>query len=73
MEDLINAVRNGLGKNRNSVFRLPYTVGLFGGYVFDFFSLISRKPFPVSSIRVKKFCADTVVRADKLKKNASEH
>ena len=67
MDNLINTIRNGHGKNRNSVFHLPYPLGLFGGYVFDFLSLISRKSFPISSIRVKKFCADTVVRADKLK------
>jgi nucleoside-diphosphate-sugar epimerase len=68
MDELIKAVRNGLGNNHNSVLRLPYKLGLFGGYVFDFISLISGRSFPISSIRIKKFCADTIVRADKLKK-----
>jgi nucleoside-diphosphate-sugar epimerase len=68
MDELIKAVRNGLGNNHNSVLRLPYKLGLFGGYAFDFISLISGRSFPISSIRIKKFCADTIVRADKLKK-----
>ena len=69
MENLIKTVRNGLGNTHtpNRVLRLPYAMGLLGGYIFDLLTLVSRKSFPVSSIRVKKFCADTVVRADKLK------
>jgi hypothetical protein len=43
-------------------------VGLAGGYTIDLLSLITRKSFPISSIRIKKFCANTVVRADKLQK-----
>jgi nucleoside-diphosphate-sugar epimerase len=68
MENLIHLVQGGYGRNHKSHFRLPYAVGLFGGYVFDFLALITRRSFPVSSIRIKKFCANTVINADKLQK-----
>ena len=68
MENLINIVQSADGKTHKTVFRLPYSLGLFGGYVFDFLSLITKRSFPVSSIRIKKFCANTVIKADKLGK-----
>ena len=45
---------------------IPYFMGLLAGYVFDFVGLISGRKFSVSSIRIKKFCANTSVSADKL-------
>lgn len=39
----------------------PYWIGLAGGYVFDLLSRITRRKFAISSIRIKKFCAETVV------------
>ena len=71
MENLINIVQSRDGKSHKTVFRLPFAVGLFGGYVFDFLSLITRRSFPVSSIRIKKFCANTVIRAANWKKPVS--
>ncbi|MAF98327.1 MAG: UDP-N-acetylglucosamine 4-epimerase [Micavibrio sp.] len=47
--------------------KAPYIVGLLGGYVFDILAKMTGRTFPISSIRVKKFCADTVVDASKLK------
>lgn len=45
---------------------LPYTLGLLGGYTFDLLSVITGKKFPVSSIRIKKFTAETTINTDKL-------
>ncbi len=67
MENFIKIVFNALGKNHKSKFRIPYSMGLLGGYVFDFLAMITRRSFPISSIRIKKFCADTVVSSEKLK------
>jgi len=39
--------------------RLPKWLGMLGGYGFDLLSLVTRKPYSVSSVRVKKFCATT--------------
>ncbi len=68
MENLIHLVQSGYGKTTKSNFRLPYALGLVGGYAFDFLSMVTRRSYPVSSIRIKKFCANTVIRADKLQK-----
>ena len=48
--------------------RLPYWIGVLGGYCFDVLSFITRRNFPVSSIRVKKFCAQTVFSAERMQK-----
>lgn len=52
---------------KKSNFYLPYAVGMTAGYAFDVLARITGKSLPVSSIRVKKFCADTTVGADKIK------
>jgi nucleoside-diphosphate-sugar epimerase len=41
--------------------RLPYLPALAGGYAFDGLSALLRRPLPVSSARVRKFCATTTV------------
>jgi GlcNAc-P-P-Und epimerase len=52
-----------LGKNDC----FPYQIGLAGGYLFDLATLVSGRQFPISSIRIKKFCAGTQIAADKLR------
>lgn len=44
----------------------PYWLGLVGGYAFDVLAKITGKKFPVSSIRIKKFTAETTVITDRL-------
>ncbi len=44
----------------------PYWIGLLGGFGFDILARITGKTFPVSSIRVKKFCAQTVFDSSKM-------
>jgi nucleoside-diphosphate-sugar epimerase len=38
---------------------IPYWLGLFGGYCFDLLAKILGRKLPISSVRVKKFCAVT--------------
>ena len=45
---------------------LPYSLGLLGGYTFDVLAKITGKKFPVSSVRIRKFCAETTVNTDRL-------
>lgn len=45
--------------------RIPYWLGMLGGYGFDLIAFLSRKKLPISSIRVKKFCATTQFDATK--------
>ena len=46
--------------------KIPYWLGMLGGYGFDFLSLVTRKNLSVSSVRVQKFCATTQFNADKV-------
>lgn len=48
--------------------KIPYWLGMLGGYVFDFMSIILREKKSISSIRVKKFCAKTQFDASKAHK-----
>lgn len=40
---------------------LPYGIALAGGFAFDLLAWAIRRPLPVSSMRVRKFCAETRV------------
>jgi len=44
-----------------------YQTGFAGGYFFDLAALATGREFPISSIRIKKFCAGTQIAADKLR------
>jgi len=64
MNELISFVRGQFGQTR-PVYVLPYPLGLGAGYTFDALAKITGKNFPVSAVRVKKFCADTTCDASK--------
>jgi GlcNAc-P-P-Und epimerase len=68
MNELIEIFYNTLGKIYKNNFQIPYTLGLMGGYCYDILSKITGKAYPISSIRIKKFCADTVINTEKLQK-----
>ena len=67
IEELVRITRHALGKKNDLSFRLPYIIGLLGGYAFDFLSKVTGKTYPISSIRIKKFAADTQISAEKMK------
>ncbi len=46
---------------------LPYALGLSAGYAFDALARLSGRRFPISSVRVRKFCADTTCAAEKFR------
>jgi len=56
--DLVNHTSKILNKHIPSV-KIPYTIGLIGGYVFDLLAFLTHKKLSISSVRVKKFCAVT--------------
>ena len=60
MNSLVTMVRSELSGKTGVGLRLPYEIGLLVGFLADVFSRITGKNLPVSSIRVKKFCATTV-------------
>jgi len=60
MNVLVGAVNRMLGKPEKINFRLPFAVGYAIGKFFDALAAITGKKFAISSIRVKKFCANSV-------------
>jgi len=60
MNTLVGNVNRILGRSEKIGFRLPFAVGYLIGKGFDLVAAITGKRFPISSIRVKKFCANSV-------------
>lgn len=59
MNTLVAQVRRELIGKTGVGPRLPYSIGLLLGYAADFFTKSTGKALPISSIRVRKFCAST--------------
>ncbi len=60
MNDLVVKVKSIMGQNPKVGVRLPYWFGFFVGLGFDLAAKVFNIKFPVSSIRVKKFCSNSV-------------
>jgi len=68
MHDLVISFEEYLGRKRTFI-SLPYWLGLLGGYAFDLLAFLSRRTYPISSIRIKKFCAQTIFSSEKMLKS----
>lgn len=64
MRDLVGHIRKFGGMGGPGP-RAPYIIGLLGGAVFDVAAKITGRNFPVSVIRIRKFCANTVVNSER--------
>lgn len=60
MNSLVSNVNRILGRSEKIGFKLPFTVGFLIGKGFDLVAALTGKRFAISSIRVKKFCANSV-------------
>lgn len=60
MNSLVANVNRILGRPQTIGFRLPFAVGYMIGKGFDLVAALTGKRFAISSIRVKKFCANSV-------------
>jgi nucleoside-diphosphate-sugar epimerase len=60
MNSLVANVNRILGRPKKIGFRVPFAVGYMIGKGFDLVAALSGKRFAISSIRVKKFCANSV-------------
>lgn len=60
MNALVGTVNRILGKSERIGFRLPFALGYSVGKCFDAFAAITGKKLAISSIRVRKFCANSV-------------
>jgi len=60
MNNLLTTVNKIMGRSEKIGFRLPYSLGFFIGKCFDLVAFLTGKKLTISSIRVKKFCANSV-------------
>jgi len=60
MNRLVSTVNTILGKSNRIGFRVPFFAGYMIGKGFDLAAAITGKQFVISSIRVRKFCANSV-------------
>jgi nucleoside-diphosphate-sugar epimerase len=60
MNHLVGHVNKLLGRSSKIKLRIPYFFGLIVGKLYDHVAKLSGRKFPISSIRVKKFCANSV-------------
>jgi nucleoside-diphosphate-sugar epimerase len=67
MNELIDIFYSKIGSEQKNNIQIPYPLGLMGGYVFDLLAKVTGKTYPISSIRIKKFCAETVINTTNLK------
>jgi nucleoside-diphosphate-sugar epimerase len=67
MNTLVFEVRRVLGKP-GKMFHWPYWLGFMGGLCFDLLAKIFCKKLSISSIRVKKFCSNTMFETANIQK-----
>lgn len=67
MQNLTDIIYPALGKDKPS-FSIPYALGMAAGFCFDILARITGRTFPISTVRVKKFCANTTCEAERYKK-----
>lgn len=60
MNTLVANCNKKLTGKKGVEFRVPKWFGMAVGYGFDLLALVTGKKFAISSIRVKKFCADSM-------------
>ena len=60
MNQLVISVKRTLGRSEKIGLRLPFVLGYAIGKGFDLVTSITGKRFAISSVRVKKFCANSV-------------
>lgn len=69
MNALICHLTKTIGKKPTVGFRIPYLAGYCGGKILDGISRVSGKSFPISSIRVQKFCSNSCFKAERVRKS----
>lgn len=64
--ELVTHLQRELGTGRARSLRLPLPIGLAAGRCFDLLAKVTGRTFPVSTVRIQKFAADTTVNTDRL-------
>lgn len=64
-QTLVHLIRGCLNQP-GPVRRIPKPAALAGGYLFDMVAQVTGQKFPISAIRIRKFCENTQVRAERI-------
>lgn len=64
--ELVAVLREAMNIQHSRSPRLPLWLGLSAGHVIDLVAKASRRTFPISAIRIRKFVSDTTVNTDRL-------
>lgn len=67
MNQLVFFVKKNLNLSTKYQFKIPIFIGFLIGFLFDILSLILKRKFSISSIRVKKFCSNSVYASNNSK------
>ena len=59
VSDLVELIRAKLGGSSGPRLHVPYALGYAAGAAFDVAAWATRRKFPISRVRVRKFCAST--------------
>lgn len=70
-EELVRLARRVMGREGDwwGRLRLPYAVALPLGWMADAVAAVTGRPLPISSIRIRKFCAETTVNTERLERS----
>lgn len=63
---LVAILRDALNRHHGQSIHLPLWLGLIGGRVFDLIAWLTRRDLPISTVRIRKFAASTVVDTARL-------
>lgn len=70
MTELVGMIRGLLGKGSGTGLSLPKPLGTVAGTGFDILARLTGKTFPISRVRIEKFCATTIFSAKKIEGTA---
>lgn len=64
-EELVTFVQTCLERSKGTI-RIPKVIALAGGHLLDVVARVSNRSFPISAIRVRKFCESTQFLAERV-------
>lgn len=64
MNELVALIQQALGKQPRWSVRIPFPIAICAGGLLDAAAFALRTNFPISVVRVQKFCAETIVDSD---------
>ena len=70
MNELVALLNQSLKRPPASRWRIPLPVAMAGGHILDSIARATGRTFPISAIRVRKFCESTQFEANRLKSSA---